>query len=274
MGANCQINLFSKTIWHCVVNESTPTFAWSTETQLMQNHSLFPTGVKSLAHQKAPFSAIRNLAFVLLATLVLPASTVAQEQAADSTPVTWRDSLQTRWVGTHLGRPLHIDFYADTMVVVKDRFVADYEATQDSIVVFGDTSFSVHYRFALGRMILRTDSGNVITMAAQGSLARPLRGNWLGTPGRMRDSLVELQMNASGTAYWRTLPAGGWIEGEWDRFSREITFTWFPDSAAGRPDSTQWVGMYNPVRSQLLFDETLPESGVTILRRFFRRPRN
>jgi hypothetical protein len=197
----------------------------------------------------------------------------AQQTAADSIPLTWRDSLQTRWVGTHLGRPLHIDFYADTMAVVQDRFVCDYEATRDSIIVFGDTTFAVHYRFALDRMIVRTDSGHVITMSAQGPLARPLRGNWFGSPSRARDSSIELQMNASGAAYWRTLPRGQWIEGEWDRFSREITFTWLPDSAAGRPDSTEWVAMYNPERSQLLFDSTFAESGVTILRRFFRRPR-
>ena len=210
---------------------------------------------------------------VIAIWLLWPVLSVAQQLPADTVRLTWRDTLQTRWVGTHLGRPLHIDFYADTMVIVQDRFVCDYEATRDSIIVFGDTTFSVHYRFALDRMIVRTDSGGVITMSAQGTLARPLRGNWFGTPGRMRDSLIELQMNASGAAYWRTLPRGQWIEGEWDRFSREITFTWLPDSAEGRPDSTEWVGMYNPARSQLLFDSTFAESGVTILRRFFRRPR-
>ncbi len=203
---------------------------------------------------------------VIAIWLLLPVLSVAQQLPADTVRLTWRDTLQTRWVGTHLGRPLHIDFYADTMVVVQDRFVCDYEATRDSIIVFGDTTFSVHYRFALDRMIVRTDSGGVITMSAQGTLARPLRGNWFGTPGRIRESLIELQMNASGAAYWRTLPRGQWIEGEWDRFSREITFTWLPDS-------TEWVGMYNPTRSQLLFDSTFAESGVTILRRFFRRPR-
>jgi len=210
---------------------------------------------------------------VIAIWLLWPVLSVAQQLPADTVRLTWRDTLQTRWVGTHLGRPLHIDFYADTMVIVQDRFVCDYEATRDSIIVFGDTTFSVHYRFALDRMIVRTDSGGVITMSAQGTLARPLRGNWFGTPGRVRDSLIELQMNASGAAYWRTLPRGQWIEGEWDRFSREITFTWLPDSAEGRPDSTEWVGMYNPARSQLLFDSTFAESGVTILRRFFRRPR-
>lgn len=207
------------------------------------------------------------------ASLLAPAHADAQQPVADSGPRTWRDSLQTRWVGTHVGRPLHIDFYADTMVIVQDRFVCDYEATRDSIVIFGDTTFSVHYRFALDRMIVRTDSGRFITMSAQGPLARPLGGNWFGTPSRMRDAQIELQMHATGAAYWRRLPRGGWIEGEWDRFSREITFTWLPDSARGRPDSTQWVGMYNPARSQLLFDSTFARSGVTILRRFFRRPR-
>jgi hypothetical protein len=235
---------------------------------------LFLTDVTNLRHQRSVQLVARYLTLVLVLAVLLPGFAAAQRQFADSGQVTWMDSLQTRWVGTHQGRPLHIDFYSDTMVVVQDTYVCDYEATRDSIAVFGDTTFSVHYRFALDRMILRTDSGGVITMSAQGPLARPLRGNWFGTPARLRDSLIELQMNASGAAYWRTIPRGQWIEGEWDRFSREITFTWIPDSAAGRPDSTQWVGMYDPERSQLLFDETLPESGVTILRRFFRRPRN
>ena len=215
----------------------------------------------------------RSQVLACVLALLFPAVAEAQQIGADTTRLTWMDSLRTRWVGTHLGRPLHIDFYADTMVVVQDRLVCDYEATRDSIVVFGDTTFSVHYRFALDRMILRTDSGGVITMSQQSTLARPLTGNWSGSPSRMRDSLIELQMYNNGIAVWRTIPRGRWIEGEWDRFSREITFTWLPDSAEGRPDSTEWVGMYIPERSQLLFDSTLTESGVTILRRFFRRPR-
>jgi hypothetical protein len=160
------------------------------------------------------------------------------------------------------------------MVVVNDRHVCDYRASRDSIIVLGDTSFSVHYRFALDRMIVTTDSGNVITMAVQGPLARPLAGSWFGSPSRIRDMRMELLMDMQGRALWRAVPGGAWIEGEWDRVSREIIFTWFPDSAAGRPDSTEWIGIYNPDRSQLLFDETIPESGVTILQRFFRRPRS
>lgn len=235
--------------------------------------STLRTDKNRLTHSKVFSLGAFCLCFALAAVCWPSQLAEAQQETVDSAQVTWMDTLRTRWVGTHLGRPLHVDFYGDTMVVVNDRHVSDYYATRDSIVVIGDTSFSVHYRFALNRMIVRTDSGNVITMSAQGPLARPLRGSWYGAPSRLRDSLIELQMNASGAAYWRTVPAGEWIEGEWDRFSREITFTWLPDSAADRPDSTEWVGMYNPVRSQLLFDETIPESGVTILRRFFRRPR-
>ena len=264
----------SETPWHCVDKESTPSFAWSAAAQSLPVYPYSPTDVTRLKKQRRLCLAACDTALVLATVLLLPTYAATQRQIADTGHTSWKDSLQTRWVGTHLGRPLHIDFYADTMVVVNDRLVSDYYATPDSIVVFGDTTFSAHYRFALDRMILRTDSGNVITMSAQGPLARPLGGNWFGTPARLRDSLIELQMNASGAAYWRTLPRGGWTEGEWDRFSREITFTWLPDSAAGRPDSTSWVGIYDPERSQLLFDETLPESGVTILRRFFRRPRS
>jgi len=259
---------------HCVDTGSTASFAWCVLAQSSRVHPKFLTDVTSLEHRNDVFLTVRSVTLMLCAALLFPAFAEAQQQVADSSQLTWRDSLQTRWVGTHYGRPLHIDFYADTMVVVQDRFVCDFEATRDSIIVFGDTTFSVHYRFALDRMIVRTDSGRVITMSAQGPLARPLRGNWFGSPGRRRDTTIELQMNASGAAYWRIIPQGEWIEGEWDRFSREITFTWLPDSAEGRPDSTTWVGMFNPVRSQLLFDSTLAESGVTILRRFFRRPRN
>jgi hypothetical protein len=172
---------------------------------------MFLTEVTSLERRKSVLLTARNTAMVLFTVLLFPAFAPAQEQVADSGPLTWMDSLQTRWVGTHLGRPLHIDFYADTMVVVNDRHVSDYEATRDSIIVFGDTTFAVHYRFAMDRMIVRTDSGNVITMSAQGTLARPLRGNWFGSPLRRRELQIELQMNASGAAYWRTLPRGAWI---------------------------------------------------------------
>ncbi len=177
-----------------------------------------------------------------------------------------QESLLQRWVGTtHEGRPLFLDFYGDTMLVVNDRHVADFRLRGDTLIAVGDTSFAVHYRFApMDRLLLRTEDGHIITMSRQGPLARPLWGNWLGRPIRLPDRVIELRMTASGVAYWRWLAQGGWTEGEWDRFHRKISFTWLPDS-------TVWEGLYDPEAGQLLFDETEPESGVTILRRFFRR---
>jgi hypothetical protein len=173
--------------------------------------------------------------------------------------------LLQRWVGTHKGRPLFLDFYSDTMLVVNDAKVADFYTTRDSIVVYGDTSFAVHYRFALDRLLLRTIEGNVITMASQGPLARPLWGHWLGEVGRFSNRQIELRLFGVGTAWWRWLPGGERTEGEWDRFSRIITFTWLPDS-------TVWTGLYDPMANQLVFEETVPESGVTVLHRSYRRP--
>ena len=214
-----------------------------------------------MPHEHSALTAaglIRSAGSLLLAAALLsPAGGVAQEATGDS--------LRIRWVGTHLGHPLHLDFYADTMLVVNDRHVSDFRVASDSIVVSGDTSFSAQYRFARGHLILTTDSGSVITMSPQGPLARPLRGRWVGTPSRLRDTEIELRMELTGTASWRSVPGGSWIEGEWDRASRIITFIWLPDS-------TEWIGQYDPMGNQLLFEQTLPEGGVTVLRRSFRRP--
>ncbi len=173
--------------------------------------------------------------------------------------------LMRRWVGTHRGFALFLDFYSDTMLVVNDLQIANFLATSDSIIVFGDTSFAVHYRFAHDRLLLRTEEGNVITMSSQGPLARPLWGRWLGRVSRLDNRMIEIRLFASGTARWRWIPGGETIEGEWDRFSRIITFTWLPDT-------TLWTGLYDPMANQLLFEETVPESGVVVLERFFRRP--
>lgn len=173
--------------------------------------------------------------------------------------------LLKRWVGTHKRQTLFLDFYSDTMLVVDDSRVADFIATNDSIVVFGDTSFAVHYRFAQGWLLIRTEEGDVITMSSQGPLARPLWGRWLGRVSRMGNRMMELQIRGNGTAYWRWIPGGERTEGEWDRFSRILTFTWLPDTVV-------WNGLYDPMQNQLLFDETVEESGVVVLERFFRRP--
>jgi len=196
---------------------------------------------------------------LLIAIVAVPATsspTLAQQPEA----------LLQRWVGTtHEGRPLFLDFYGDTMLVVNDQYIADFEMRGDTLVAVGDTSFTLHYRFApMDRLLLRTEDGHIITMSRQGPLARPLSGNWLGGPTRSPDRVIELRMTRSGVAYWRWLTQGPWTEGEWDRFHRKITFTWLPDS-------TVWEGLYDPAAGQLLFDETEPGSGVTILRRFFRR---
>lgn len=190
-----------------------------------------------------------------------------------SGPITAQEDpdLLVRWVGTHNYRPLFIDFYSDTMVVVNDRLVADFTFTSDSIIVYGDTSFAVHYRFAWDpgleawRLLLRTEDGHVLTMSHQGPTARPLSGNWRGTPSRTPGQAIELWMNRPGQARWRWSTDGAWTEGEWDRFHRIITFTWLPDS-------TTWQGIYDPAAGQIIFDETVPESGVTVLRRYFRKP--
>jgi len=173
--------------------------------------------------------------------------------------------LLKRWVGTHKGLPLSLDFYSDTMIVINDTRVADFIATHDSIIVFGDTSFAVHYRFALGWLLIRTEEGNVITMSSQGPLARPLWGSWLGRVSRMDNRLMELRISGTGTAWWRWNPGGERTQGEWDRFSRIITFTWLPDSVV-------WTGLYDPMASQLLFDQTVEGSGVVVLERSFRSP--
>ena len=200
---------------------------------------------------------------IIVAVLALPAAGIAQVQEEEN-------PLLQRWVGTHKNQPIFLDFYSDTMLVVSDRLVTSFYTTRDSIVVLGDTSFAVHYRFALDRLLLRTEEGNVITMAKQGPLARPLWGRWLGEPSRTPGQQIELRLFGNGTAWWRQLPGGQVIEGEWDRFSRIITFTWLPDST--EPDSTIWTGLYDPMANQLVFEETIPESGVTVLHRFYRRP--
>lgn len=174
------------------------------------------------------------------------------------------ERLAKRWVGATANGTLHLDFYSDTMLVVNDRHVATYSLRNDSLVVVGDTAFSAHFRFALDRwLILQTEDGAVITMSEQARLARPLRGEWIGSTLGSASRIV-LILRDDGTARWRQLPNGSWTDGEWDRFTRVITFTWLPDS-------TEWTARYDPGGNSLLFDETIPGEGTVILRRVFRR---
>lgn len=172
--------------------------------------------------------------------------------------------IRGRWVGTHQGRSLHLDFHGDTMLVVNDRYVLDYRVTFDSLMAFGDTSFAVAYWFALDRLLLATAEGAVVTMSRQNELARPLHGfMWRGSPSRQSDQEMHLEMFRGGIARWRLLPSGEWVNGDWDRTSRVIEFTWLPDS-------TVWAGRYDPLGEALLFEETFPGGGAVVLRKVYR----
>jgi hypothetical protein len=178
--------------------------------------------------------------------------------------------LQRRWVGQHLERPLTIEFYGDTMLVVGDRHALTYHLTPDSIVAFGDTSFAVRYRLSHGRLLLETYDGTLITMSYQPPLGRPLTGRWIGdldTAGVLQTAEVEL--TADRTARWRALPDGKRAVGEWERQTRRVTLTW--------EDGTEWNGLYDPQRNSLLLEPVVDSLGVVkpggatgILRRVLR----
>jgi hypothetical protein len=191
---------------------------------------------------------VRALGLAAFALLVAP----ALRQGAQE--------LSGRWVGSQQGRTLTLDFYADTMLVVNDLHALDYETRHDTLYASGDTSFTVRYWFALDRLLLQTENGEVVTMAHQGPLARPLDGEWRGAwdPTRM----LRLHLDRGGTAQYRIDPATNWTSGEWDRSSRTIQFTWLPDS-------TVWTGQYDPGGNALLFD-SLPNHGTLFLHRAFR----
>jgi hypothetical protein len=176
--------------------------------------------------------------------------------------VAQRDSvLAHRWVGLHLRQPLQFEFYGDTMLVVNDEHVLNFRLTNDSLIATGDTTVVGRYRLVLGRLILETVE-EVVTMATQSPLARPLTGHWTGPLGTSDGNDTELIIYASGIARWRRLPGGRWADGEWDRETRLITFTW--------ADSTEWHGQYDPVGNAILFERTVEGGETTILRRFFR----
>lgn len=195
--------------------------------------------------------AMRLVSALLLAAVALPAPAVAQ-----------RDSvLAHRWVGVHQGRPLQLEFYGDTMLVVDDEHVLDFRLTGDSLIAFGDTTVVGRYRLVMDRLLLQT-SDEVVTMATQLTLARPLTGRWRGSLGTDDGVEAELTILAGGTARWRRLPDGRWTAGEWDREMRTVTFTW--------DDETEWRGQYDPVGNAMLMETTVPDAQPTILRRVFR----
>ena len=173
-----------------------------------------------------------------------------------------RDSvLSSRWVGMHQGRPLQFEFYGDTMLVVNDQWALTFHLTRDSLLAFGDTTVVGRYRLVRDRLLFETPAG-MVTMAPQSYLARPLDGRWIGELGTADGAGLELIISPGGRARWRKPGAGPWIEGEWDRASRIITFVW--------PDETEWKGQYDPVGNALLLEQTVEGAGSTILRRAFR----
>jgi len=197
-----------------------------------------------------------------------PASSTAQ---ADDTEQT--DPLLRRWVGHYRNRPIFFDFFSDSLLVVNDIHAVDFVFTWDSIIAYGDTSFAVSYRFSYDRLLITTESGTVFTMAPQDIMARPISapgGSRMPTRWISETSLgtVEVQMREGGWARWRLTPGGSWQSGEWSRSARDVEFTWV--SRDGEvPDTTLWIGVYD-APDAMIFEETVPESGITIFRRTIR----
>lgn len=178
-------------------------------------------------------------------------------------PPQCESSLRGRWVGLHKNQTIRLEFYGDTMLVLDDQHPLNYRATADSLIATGDTAFRVRYWFSFCRLLLETADGSVITMAWQDVLARPLPGRWIGELGTPDGAMAELRLAPGGTARWRRLPDGPWQEGEWERETRIITFTW-------AADSIPWIGHYDPQGNAIVFERTLPNSHAAIFRRAFR----
>ncbi len=204
------------------------------------------------------------LALAVLATIVGTEPATAQFQQEIN-------PLFQRWVGRNPNnRPIFLDFYGDSMVVVNDVFVSSFISTRDSLVVFGDTSFAVSYEFRLDRMLIHNADGSTMTMSTQPLSARPIFGgrigqwaSWYARLGNGRG--ISLEINRSGDrARWRPAAGGSWRQGEWDRDARTIVFTWLPDS-------TEWRGSYDAAGHQIIFEEIETGSGVAIFRRAYRQ---
>jgi hypothetical protein len=168
-----------------------------------------------------------------------------------------------RWVGTHQGRPLWLDFYGDSMLVVDDVHVCSYRVTRDSLEAQGDTTFAVSYSVVLDRVLLETPEGAVVTMARQDHLARPMHGQWRGSEIGGTGRRIEMYLRRGGPARYRELPGGTWIRGEWNRRSRQISFVWLPDSLT-------WTGMYDPGGAALQVSDTTGGGSTIILRHVIR----
>lgn len=172
------------------------------------------------------------------------------------------DRLLNRWVGTHQAAPLHFDFYGDTMLLLNDETPLSFSVDGDSLTAWGDTTFTVRYWFAMDRLLILTAESTVVTMARQDRMARPIWGDWRGSPIG-RNQRVQLDLLRGGVARYRVLPGGTWHAGEWNRTARIISFTW-------EPDSTEWEGRFDPAGAALLFDSAYAGSGTVVLRKVYR----
>lgn len=172
--------------------------------------------------------------------------------------------LLRRWVGTHLARPLHLDFYGDTMLLLNDSTPLSFLIEGDSLTAWGaDTTFSVRFWFSMDRLLVLTAESTVVTMAEQDRMARPIWGLWRGSPVGRGEERIELRMWRGGAASYRARPEWRWKTGEWNRSTRLLTFNW-------DADSTVWEGRYDPAGGTLLFDSTYAESGTVFLRKVYR----
>ena len=198
-----------------------------------------------------------RLAILLSWLVLLPAPQPGQQGGPCETQLTGR------WVGLHHQRPLLLEFYGDTMLVVNDQYPLNYRVTSDSLFATGDTTITARYWFSYCRLLLETPDGSEMTMTYQEPLARPLTGRWVGDLGPPVNATAEMQIAAGKPARSHVLPNGTWTQGEWERDTRLITFTW-------ATDTIPWVGHYDPEGNAILFDHTVPGSGTAIFRRIFR----
>ncbi len=172
------------------------------------------------------------------------------------------DPLLRRWVGTLNLQPLHFDFFGDTMLLLNDRTPLSFSVEGDSLIAWGDTTFTVRFWFSMDRLLVLTAESTLVTMSEQDRMARPIFGLWRGNPIGRSDEQIELRLGRGGVATYRSKPKWQWITGEWNRSTRVITLSW-------DTDSTKWGGRYDP-EGVLLFDSTFAESGTVVLRKVYR----
>src|SRR5262249_16997445 len=152
-------------------------------------------------HRAVNFGSVRYALAVLLLTAGVVKGVAAQRDT----------TLLRRWVGMHNDRPLHLEFYGDTMLVVGDRYALTYRLTLDSLIAEGDTSFAVRYRMSMGYLLLETADSDVVTLKSQSVLGRPLTGRWIGDAGTDRGGRAELVLTTDRVCRYRELPNGAWM---------------------------------------------------------------